>query len=147
MKFTCSVDINVAIDDLIPLWEDPENLVHWQDHFLRLEHIHGDPGEPGAQTKFFYKQGKGEMELLETITLKDLPQEMIATYEHKSMTNIMTNRFHILSPGKTRWETEIEYTQFKGLIVNVMAKLFPGMFKKQVQKWLDQFKHFAESKK
>lgn len=144
MKFTCKVDVHLPIEKVVELWDNPDNLVKWQDNFLRIEPLTGDPGETEARSRIYYKQGRGEMELLETIMVKDLPHEMIAMYEHKSMVNIMTNRFKELDGQTTRWEAEVEYTRFIGLIPNIMARFFPRMFEKQVQKWLDQFKAFAE---
>lgn len=61
------------------------------------------------------------------------------------MTNTMTSRFSELGENKTEYTAEIEYTKFNGIIPKLMSMLFPGMFKKQSQKWLEQFKSFAES--
>ena len=91
-----------------------------------------------------YKIGKRQIELIETITVNNLPQEFSGTYEAKQMTNTMTNRFTSLDENKTRYQAEIEYTDFNGFMVKLMAFLMPWMFKKQTQKWLDQFKAFAE---
>ena len=57
---------------------------------------------------------------------------------------VMSCKFKKISSGVTRLEQEIHYTKFNGVLIKLMAKLFPGMFKKQVQKWLDQFKVFVE---
>lgn len=144
MKFTCSVEINQPIEKVIELFDNPDNLKEWQDGFVSFEHLSGEQGEPGAKAKLFYKMGKREMELIETIHSKNLPHEFSGTYEHKHMVNTMTNRFTSLGSNKTKWEAELEYTKLIGFVPKVMAWLFPGMFKKQTQKWLDQFKTFAE---
>jgi len=57
----------------------------------------------------------------------------------------MTNRFIALDMAKSRSDATIEYTHVNGLIPRLMASLFPGMFRRQTQKWLDQFKTFAEA--
>jgi len=106
----------------------------------------GSTGEPGAKSRMQYKIGKRQIELIETITVNNLPQEFSGTYEAKQMTNTMTNRFTSLEENKTRYQAEIEYTDFNGFMVKLMAFLMPGMFKKQTQKWLFQFKAFAERK-
>ena len=145
MKFTCTVEIKQPIDEVVKLFDNPENLREWQDGFESFDHISGTPGEPQAQSRLVYKQGKGSMELIETILVNDLPREFSATYDHKHMSNIMTNRFSSLDENRTRWDAEINYTEFKSFMPKLMAFLFPGMFRKQVQKWLDQFKAFAEN--
>lgn len=144
MKFSCSVDIENPIARVIELFDNPENLKEWQDGFVSLEHLSGTPGEAGAKSRLIYKIGKREIELTETIRVKNLPDEFTALYEAKTMSNTMTNRFIKLSDNQTRYESEIEYIQFVGILPNLMAKLMPGMFKKQVQKWMDQFKVFVE---
>ncbi len=146
MKFTCSVDIDLPRNRVVELWENDENLKEWQDGFISYEHQSGDPGKPGAQSKFLYKMGKkGQMELLETIEVNDLPEEFTARYEAASMVNTMKNHFIELDENKTRWETHIDYIEFRGFAIRLMARLMPGVFKKQVQKWLNQFKAFAEN--
>jgi uncharacterized membrane protein len=145
MKFTCTVDINLPVNRVVELFDNVENMYKWQDGLQSFDHISGTPGEVGAKSKMVYKHKKRVLELEETILVKNLPDEFTATYEHIHMTNTMSNRFTAPSEGKTRWEANIEYTQFNGFMPKVMAKLFPGMFKKQTQKWLDQFKTFAEN--
>jgi len=144
MKFTCRVEINKPVEKVVGLYDNSENLKEWQDGFVSLEHLTGEPGTSGAKTRLIYKIGKHEIELIETIYAKNLPQEFSALYEAKTMTNTMTNRFTPLGENKTRYETEIEYTSFNGILPKMMALLLPGVFKKQTQKWLDQFKVFAE---
>ena len=41
-----------------------------------------------------------------------------------------------------KWEAEIDY-KFHGFMIRVMAFLMPGMFRKQAQNHLDNFKVFA----
>lgn len=145
MKFECRVEIDQPRDKVVKLFDNPENYPHWQIGFKRLEHVSGTANQKGARAKIFLEQGKGEMELLETITEKDLPRLKCGRYEHKHMSNTMLNRFKEIDEGRTEYVAEIEYTQFNGLLPTLMAKLFPGMFRRQTQAWLDKFKSFAES--
>lgn len=144
MKFNCSVEIDLPVDQVTTLWSNPENLKHWQDGFVSMDQISGEPGEPGSKSKMIYGSGKRKIELVETIKTNDLPREFSGKYEAKEMVNLMTNRFQALGENQTRWEAEIEYIQFNGFMPKLMATLMPGMFRKQTQKWLDQFKQFAE---
>ncbi|NNF22919.1 MAG: SRPBCC family protein [Saprospiraceae bacterium] len=145
MKFTCRVEINKPIEEVVELIMDPGNLDKWQDGFMGLEHVSGPQGVVGSKTRLFYKMGRKKMALLETIEINDLPHEFTALYEHVHMTNRMQNLFEALDANHTRYSANIEYLKFVGILPKLMATLFPGMFRKQTQKWLDQFKAFAES--
>lgn len=144
MKYTCTVEINASIDRVVALWQDETNFHNWQDGFKRIEHLEGNPGEEGAKSKIYFEQGKRKIELLETILKSNLPDEKTGLYEHIHMTNTQTSRFEPISEHITRYTSEVEYTKFNGFMPKLMAHLFPRMFKKQSQKWMDQFKTFAE---
>ncbi len=145
MKFNCSVVINRPREIVVRLFSDPENLRSYQEGFISKELISGDEGEKGAVSKMLYRQGKGQMELTETIVRNELPEVFEGWYHHKYMDNTMISRFTELNANQTRYDAEIEYTVFRGVIPKIMAWLFPGVFKKQVQKWLNNFKNFAEN--
>jgi len=82
--------------------------------------------------------------LIETITVNNLPDEFSAVYDTKSMVNTMMNRFKSIDENNTEYIAELEYTKINGFMPKMMSVLMPGMFKKQTQKWLNQFKTFAE---
>ncbi|MDB4292177.1 SRPBCC family protein [Maribacter sp.] len=143
MKYTCSIDINLSIAKTVALWSDENNFKEWQDGFDRIEHLSGTPDTVGAKSKIVFL-GKRKIELQETIISSELPQEKIALYEHMHMTNTQTSRFEAIGSNKTRYTSEVEYTKFNGILIKLMAKFFPSKFKEQSQKWMNQFKEFAE---
>ena len=144
MKFKCSVTIDQPIDKVVELFKNPAYLKEYQDGFVKKELISGTAGEVGAVSKMYYKTGNRDMVITETIDVNNLPTEFAGSYHHKHMDNTMKCYFTALSEQQTRYDSEIEYTAFRGLLPKLMGFLFPGMFKKQVQKWLDNFKAFAE---
>lgn len=144
MKYKCTVEINVPLDKVVTLWTDERFFNKWQDGFKKIEPIEGEPNSIGATSKIYFVQGKRKMELLETIVSNDLPKEKKGLYEHKHMTNTQTTRFEEINTHSTRYISEVEYLKFNGFMPKLMAKLFPGVFKKQSQKWMNQFKTFAE---
>jgi uncharacterized membrane protein len=144
MKFESSVDINAPIDKVVALFNNPENFKEWQTGFVGYEPISGTPRTAGAKSKVVYNYGKRKMELIETIQVMNLPAEMTALYEHEHMVNTMINSFTELPGNKTRYTAGIGYAKFIGFLPKLMAWLMPDMAKKQNQKWLDQFKAFAE---
>jgi len=143
MKFTCSVFINKSRAQVVEYFSNPKYLNEYQEGFIRKQHITGDEGQNGAISKMYYKMGKGEMELTETITVNKLPDSFAAQYHHKHTDNTMLCTFKEVG-DTTQCDWTIEYTAFRGFLINVMKTLFPGMFKKQVQKWLQNFKTFVE---
>ena len=144
MKFSCQVTIDRPLNRVIELFNSVENLKEWQDGFVSFEHLSVEPGEVGAKSKLVYLMGNRKMELIETILVNDLPEEFTGRYLSSATTNTMRNRFTALDEQKTRWEANIEYSELKGFMIKIMGFFFPGMFKKQTQKWLNQFKAFAE---
>ncbi len=143
MKYTCTIDINLPLEKTVALWADENNFKDWQDGFKSISPISGKPGTKGAKSKILLEE-KRKIELIETIISNDLPHEKSALYEHIHMVNIQTSRFVEIEKGKTQYTSEVEYTKFNGLMIKLMAKLFPKQFKAQSQKWMNQFKTFAE---
>ena len=140
MKFTCTTLVNRPILVVVDHFQNPETMKHCQDGFIEIVHTDGEKGKAGSKAKLVYKK----FDLLETIIKNDLPNEFIGLYEHKHMTNTMKVNFEAINDNSTKYISEIEYTQFNGFAIKTMAKLFPGMFRKQVQKWMDKFKVYVE---
>ena len=145
MKFSCSVTINKPKEHVIKYFMNTEYLKEYQEGFLKKELISGPEQEEGSIAKLYYKMGKGHMELTETVIENKLPDYFYAQYYHKHTENTMKTHFKEISDNATQLTSEIHYTAFKGFMIKTLAFLFPGMFKKQVQKWLNNLKTFAES--
>lgn len=144
MKHSGSIEINQSLKKVTELFADPNNLKEYQDGFIKKELISGKEGEVGAVSKMFYKHGNHEMELEETITKNDLPNTFEASYHHKHMDNTMKCNFTALDENITKYEFEYEYTRIDWIMPRLMSILFPGMYTKPAEKWLRQFKEFAE---
>ena len=144
MKFICSVTIHKPKEMVAKLFANPDFLGEYQEGFLRKVIVSGKSFEVDTISKMYYKMGKGEMELTETVLTNNLPNSFSAFYFHKHTENTMTSTFTSIEENSTLYEAEIHYLKFKGVVVKLMKLIFPSMFKKQVQKWLDNFKVFAE---
>jgi len=143
MKYTTEIEINKPIDEVITLFNDPDNMDKWMEGLQSFEHISGVPGEVGAKSKLKFKMGKREIEMIETITVSNLPEEFSGIYEAKGVFNVVKNKFEKISETSTKHISEHEF-QFKGFM-KVIAFLMPRAFKKQSMKYMIDFKHFAES--
>ncbi|MBA2378486.1 MAG: SRPBCC family protein [Blastocatellia bacterium] len=144
MKFDVAIEIDKPIDEVIALFDSSDNMFKWMEGLESFEHLSGEPGEVGAKSRLRFKMGKRDIEMVETITAKDLPREFAGTYEADGVTNIVQNKFEPLGPDRTLYTSKNEF-QFKGFM-KIVALVVPGAFKKQSLKYLQAFKRFAESR-
>src|SRR4051812_18019465 len=142
MKYVNEIDINLPINKVIELFDNPDNMKHWQPGLQSFEHISGTPGAVGARSRLKYQMGSRKIEMIETITKRNLPQEFDGTYEAKGVFNWVGNKFIPVAPNKTKWISETEF-KFSGFM-KLIGMLMPGAFKKQSRKYLEDFKKFAE---
>ena len=144
MRYTITIDIDLSRKRVIELFDNEENLKEWQPGLQKTEHLSGEPGKEGAKMKMWFKMGKREVEMVETIKLNNLPERMDTTYDANGVHNIQENYFEEISENKTRWVSVCEF-QFQGFGMKLMGWLMPGAFKKQSLKFMELFKKFAES--
>lgn len=142
MKYASEIEINQPIEKVIALFDNPDNMKLWMEGLQSFEHLSGTPGQVGAKSRLRFKMGKRELEMIETITVKDLPREFSGSYEMKGVFNIVKNKFVALPDNRTKYISEQEF-QFKGFM-KLLGLLMPGAFKKQSMKYLTDFKKFAE---
>lgn len=143
MKYTTEIEINKPIEKVIELFDNADNMSKWMEGLVSFEHLSGTPGQVGAKSKLKFKMGKRELEMIETVTVRNLPDEFSGIYEAKGVVNSVKNKFVDLPNSKTKYISEQEF-QFKGFM-KVIAFLMPGAFKKQSMKYLNDFKKFAEN--
>lgn len=144
MKFQGTIVIDKPFEEVVSLYANPENLKHWQDGFIKKELLTGESGTKGAISKIYFRHGKRTMELTETVLHNNLPHSFEAFYHHKDMDNTLLSTFEAIGDRQTRYSTKGAYTAFRGFMPNLMAMLFPSMFRKQAYKWMVNFKEFVE---
>lgn len=143
MKYTTEVVIDLSREEFLKKLDNSDNLKHWMRGLESYEQISGVPGTEGAQMNMTFKMGKRELQMVETIIKKNLPDEMHMTYDMKGSHNIQKNYFK-QENGKTRWISESDF-HFERFGMKLMAFLMPSAFKKQSQKYANDFKNFAEN--
>lgn len=144
MKYKGSIEIHKPKSMVAQLFADPASLKEYQDGFVRKELMSGQEGEKGAISRMYYEDGKRKMVLTETILTNDLPDLFEAFYHHEHMDNTMRCQFTALDKNRTRYDYEFEYTRINWVIPRLMAILFPGVYRRQGEKWMRQFKEFVE---
>lgn len=144
MNYTVEIVIEQSVDKVVELFDNPENMKKWMKGLVSFEHVSGEAGMPGAVSKLKFQQGKRLIEMTETITSRNLPNEFSGTYEASGVVNHGKHRFLAISDLQTKYVSEQEFI-FNTFAMKVMGFLMPGAFKKQTLKYMQDFKSFAES--
>ena len=128
MEYSNEIMSNLPRERVLELFDSTENLYKWQDGLESFEHISGEPGQVGAKSKMVYNMNGGEVEMIETITSRNLPDEFSGTYEAKGVYNVVENLFYEDGPDKTRWVANHLF-KFSGTM-KIMAVAMRGVFSK-----------------
>ena len=142
MKYEFEIEINQPRTKVIELFDNPENLKKWQPGFISFKYMEGEAGKPGAKSIVKYKMGKRDIEMIETIISRNLPDEFSGIYETRGMWNKVENFFMEISADKTKWKTVNEF-KASGF-TKFFVWLMPRAFKKQTLQYMKLFKDFCE---
>lgn len=143
MKYTCSIVIDLPRQRVVELFDDADSLQKWQPTLENVEYLSGEPGQPQSKSRLTFNENGRKMEMIETVLVRDLPNELTMSFITNGVDNHNINRFTEEGPGKTRWTQETEF-KFSGFM-RVMAFFMGGAFEKETRKTMEQFKTFAES--
>jgi hypothetical protein len=143
MKYTTKIVVDKPIVEVTNKINSVDNMKHWQEGLISVEHISGTPGEFGAKMKLKYDFGNRKMELIETITKNELPKKLYLTYSTKGIHNIQQNYFQSIGESQTEWISKSEF-QPTTFFMRAMLFFMPNAFKKQSLKYMTNFKNFVE---
>lgn len=142
MKYATEITINLPRKEVIALFDSTENMFKWQEGLKSFDHIDGDPGQEGSRHKMVYEGRRGDLEMIETITKRNFPDEFHGTYQAKGVYNEMYNYFSEAQSGTTIWRT-VSIFRFKGLMA-LMAPFMKSAFTGNTLLNMERFKAFAE---
>lgn len=144
MRYRTEIIIHLPKEEVIKKLDNPENMKHWQKGLIDYKFLNGTPGKEGATMELHYKMGKRDMILIETILKNNFPEEFHASYDAKGVHNIQKNYFEEIDATTTKWISESEF-KFNSFMMKIIGFLMPRAFKKQSEKYLEDFKNFAEN--
>lgn len=142
MKYSVSCVINAPIDEVVKRFDNVDLMKEWMEGLVSFEHLEGTPGQPGAKSRLVFQMGKRRIEMVETITKRDLPRIFSGYYEVNGVYNEVKNGFKAIDEHTTAYETE-QYFRLSGSM-KIIGWLFPNAFKKQSRKYQEDFKKFVE---
>ena len=145
MHYVIETEINQPRDKVVELFDNPDNLAFWQPGFVSFTHESGEAGTPGAKSRIKYRHGNREFEMLETVTVRNLPEEFSGEFEVPGMFTVeIKNFFRELGPGKTMLRAE-DTVKWTGWLMKIMSVIMGPCTKRESKKFMDNFKAFAET--
>lgn len=138
MKYTTRIEINLPREQVVSLFTNSDRYSEWQESLVSQELLEGEPGEVGTRTRLHHKMGRRDVEMIETITRRELPDLFVATYETKGVWSEAVNHFREQEENLT---TRVMGTEFRCSGFRWRLTTFaPGLFKKQTLKTKKAFK-------
>jgi uncharacterized membrane protein len=143
MKFELSIEIDQPPSVVYDFMMDPENLHLWLTNFVRMEHLSGEPGEPGAKAKHVYDERGRHVEMVETIISNVENQEMIADYESEYFDMRVSNYLEPKDDHKTLLSIVTEM-EMKSFVMKLVGRLFKGQSEKRLAADMERLKDAIE---
>ncbi|MDR7380974.1 SRPBCC family protein [Promicromonospora iranensis] len=153
MRYTSSIEIALPRERVAQLLADPAHVQKWVRGVVLHEPLSGMHGQVGTRSRVVMESGKRQIECIETITrrepadLREIPREVVVHFDREivgeGMWNAVRDRLTEATPTTTLWESESEF-RFSSPLMRLMGRLLPGVFRKQSQQHMQDFKAFAE---
>jgi uncharacterized protein YndB with AHSA1/START domain len=144
MKFTLQLPINRPRQDVWNAFNNRENMKKWQRSLVSFETISGTQGQPGAVSRFTYKEKEREFSLLERVTDREELHRLDGVYENNFADNTVRNTFIEQGKEQTLWVVETEF-KFKTLLMRILGPIMKKNFVLRTQREMERFKEFVEN--
>jgi len=93
MKYSTEVLVELTRDEFIKKLDNADNMKNWMRGLVSYEQLSGELGREGALMNMKFKMGKRDLEMVETIIKRNMPEEMHMVYDTKGIHNIQKNFF------------------------------------------------------
>jgi len=143
MKCKHQIDINLSIEQVLKLINDPNYYHRWQRGLISTELISGKNGETGAKRRIYIRIAGQKVKMIETILDYQPPEKWQARYTTNGMKSIQTNIFKSKGKQITQWNCYSEFNFTGGMIL--ISKVMPQVFKERARITQTDFKSFAEN--
>jgi ribosome-associated toxin RatA of RatAB toxin-antitoxin module len=128
-------------DTVLKLIQDPDHFKDWMDGLTEYKILEKGENDIGTITELSFANKGRVSHMIERVESKDLPNEIVTSYEAGKVYNRCYNRF-FEEDGQTRYEME---TVFKfGFFTTLFIWMFKGMFSRQTESGMLSFKRFVE---
>ena len=143
MKLNFETVIGASVDAVWAAFDNPGNMVRWQQNLQSFNHVSGEPGQPGAVSELVYDEKGKRVVLQETITERRQPVFLAGTYESPMSKTLIVNHFEAVDENNTRWKSWCNFT-FSGYM-KIMSLFVSGMIRKRTEADMQRFKLLVET--
>ena len=143
MKLKFETLIDAGLDTVWEAFDNPDNMVRWQQNLESFNHISGMPGQPGAVSELIYNEKGKKVVLKETITERRQPDFLAGTYESPMGNTLIVNHFEAVDENETRWTAWCNFT-FQGFM-KIMSLFVAGTIRKRTEADMERFKLMVET--
>jgi len=143
MKLKFETVIDASREIVWAAFDDPNNMMRWQQNLESFNHISGEPGRPGAISELIYDEKGKKVILREEVTERREPSFMAGAYESPMGTTLIVNHFEEIDENSTRWTSWCNFT-FKGFM-KVMSLFVSGIIRRRTEADMERFKLMVET--
>jgi len=131
MELSYEVIVNKPVQAVWDYSNNPDNLIHWLNDFVRHERVTGDPATPGVgdTANVTYTQPGGEFTMVEEVTEYNAPHHIKLFMTSKQFDMEILNEFEEIEPGKTRLLAAADFVRLNWM----MKAIFMFSSKKKMQ--------------
>ncbi len=143
MKLKFETVIDASQDAVWAAFDNPDNMMRWQQNLESFKHIAGKPGQLGAVSELVYDEKGKKVMLKETITERREPDFLAGTYESPTAKTLIVNHFEAVDDNSTRWTSWSNFT-FQGFM-KIMSLFVRGMIRRRTEADMERFKLMVET--
>ena len=144
VKFKIELLINRPRSEVWKFFMDPKKTRTWQPSLISIESIRADRGEPGAVSKWTYKENEREFSLIEEVLHAEEPTRFESHFENEFANNSVNNAFVQQSESETLWIAETRYN-FKTVLMKILGPILKRNYVARSQKEMERFKETIEN--
>lgn len=142
MEYQTEVIVDLPRQRTAEIFANPKNQRKWVPGLRSLTLLDGEPGKPGARSRWILDMGGRGVEMVETVLSRVLPAEYSLMYETPTILSTVTYHFREIDSEHTRLVAETRF-YFRGLL-SLTQLLLRGALSRQIMDSLTAFKKFAE---
>ncbi len=143
MKFSLERTINKSRVEVWEFFTDAEKTRLWQPSLQSIEIVEGMAGQPGAISKWTYKENEREFSLTEKVLKREVPERFESQFENEFAIDIVNNVFIEQSDHETLWMMETTY-RFKTLLMKILGSALKKNYVLRSEKEMERFKEIVE---